>query len=198
MKLNQTITVQPPKYSDNEGAIVTPDPIIVSDLIITYIDSPYQKNISAQILYFPIPLKLWQGVEYDNVGDWTQKQAEDRVRALLGDKPEIVLRSLFPPTLEEYPNGPGSILSKMLSKIGIKSTPNCACKRHAINMNINGPDWCEQNVDTIVGWLRVEAQNRKLPFLDLPAKILILKAVAKSRKLLMENNNDSIKSAYNN
>ena len=187
MKLNSTIKIQPPKFTNNEGVIVTPDPIIISDLNISYIDNSYNKIVNAQILYFPMPLKLWQGVDYDNIGNWTQTQAEDRVKALLGDKPEIVLRSLFPPTLEDQPNGPGSILSKMLNKIGIKSTPNCACKRHAINMNINGPDWCEQNVDTIVGWLKTEAQNRNLPFLELPAKILVLKAVSKSRKLLTEN-----------
>lgn len=184
MKLAKTITIQPPKFTNNENRIVTPEPLIISELLITYIDSPYQKLVNAQILNFPMPLKLWYGNEYDSIGDWTQVQAEQRVISLLGDKPERILRLLFPPTLEDQPNGPGSILSKMLNKIGIKSTPNCACKRHAINMNINGSDWCERNIDTIVGWLKVEAQNRKLPFFELPAKMLILRAIFKSRKLL--------------
>ena len=67
---------------------------------------------------------------------------------------------MFPPTLESVPNGAGSILSGMISAMGIKSTPNCSCKRHALEMNTNGPDWCEENLGTILDWLNEEAQKR--------------------------------------
>lgn len=89
-----------------------------------------------------------------------------------------------PQTLEDSPNGPGTILSKMLSKIGIKSTPNCSCRRRAVEMNNRGPDWCAENIDTIVGWLREEAEKRKLPFVDLAGKLLIQRAIKVSRKAL--------------
>jgi hypothetical protein len=89
-----------------------------------------------------------------------------------------------PQTLEDFPNGPGTILSKMLTKIGIHSTPNCSCRRRAIEMNARGPDWCADNIDTIVGWLREESERRKLPFIDFAGKLLIQRAVKVSRKAL--------------
>ena len=51
-------------------------------------------------------------------------------------------------------------------------------------MNKNGNDWCEQNIDTVVGWLRDEAKRRNLPFLDAVGKLLVSRAIKKSRKLL--------------
>lgn len=89
-----------------------------------------------------------------------------------------------PQTLEDFPNGPGTILSKMLSKIGIHSTPNCSCRRRAMEMNTRGPDWCAENIDTIVGWLREESERRKLPFVDFAGKLLIQRAIKVSRKAL--------------
>lgn len=89
-----------------------------------------------------------------------------------------------PQTLEDYPNGPGTMLSKMLSKIGINSTPNCSCRRRAMEMNTRGPDWCAENIDTIVGWLREESEKRKLPFVDFAGKLLIQRAIKLSRKAL--------------
>ena len=89
-----------------------------------------------------------------------------------------------PQTLEDFPNGPGTILSKMLSKIGIHSTPNCSCRRRAMEMNTRGPDWCAENIDTIVGWLREESEKRKLPFVDFAGKLLIQRAIKVSRKAL--------------
>lgn len=91
-----------------------------------------------------------------------------------------------PPTLEDFPNGPGTILSKMLAKIGIKSTPNCSCRRRAMEMNNRGPDWCSENIDTIVGWLREESEKRKLPFVDFAGRLLIQRAVKMSKKALKQ------------
>ncbi len=100
-------------------------------------------------------------------------------------KPNVIPAPNPPPaTLEDFPNGPGTILSKMLSKIGIKSTPNCSCRRRAMEMNNKGPDWCAENIDTIVGWLREESEKRKLPFVDFAGKLLIQRAIKISRKNL--------------
>lgn len=89
-----------------------------------------------------------------------------------------------PQTLEDFPNGPGTVLSKMLAKVGIKSSPNCSCRRRAMEMNTRGPDWCAENMDTIVGWLREESEKRKLPFVDFAGKLLIQRAIKVSRKAL--------------
>jgi hypothetical protein len=44
------------------------------------------------------------------------------------------------------------------------------------------PGWCEANLDEIVGWLREEATKRSLPFLDLPARLLVRRAISNARR----------------
>lgn len=77
--------------------------------------------------------------------------------------------------------GPGAFLTKILAQLGIKSGPACACKARAIEMDCRGCDWCEENIDTIVGWLREEATKRKLPFVDFAGKLLVKRAIKLAR-----------------
>jgi len=59
-------------------------------------DNPKDKTIIAQV--YPLDsvnesviqgqvrfLTLWEGTEYDNIGNWTQQQANDRIIELLTD-----------------------------------------------------------------------------------------------------------------
>jgi hypothetical protein len=78
--------------------------------------------------------------------------------------------------------GPGAELRKLLSRIGITAAPNCSCQRHANEMDARGCDWCEDNLDTIVGWLREEATKRGLPFLDAAGRILVRRAISNARR----------------
>jgi len=80
------------------------------------------------------------------------------------------------------PAGAGTQLKKLLSKIGIKSTENCSCNTRAKLMNANGIEWCEQNVKEIVGWLKEEAAKRSMPFLSLPAKIVVQHAIKMAKR----------------
>jgi hypothetical protein len=93
--------------------------------------------------------------------------------------------------VKNKPDGPGTYLKKYLSKIGITSTPTCSCNAKAAHMDKAGIEWCETNIDTIVGWLREEAEKRKLPFFDWPAKMLVQKAInsAKRAKITYEKEN---------
>jgi hypothetical protein len=184
MKLNNSITIQPPPYSDNSGKVINPPPIVLEDLKVIFNDNTFNKVVNAQIIGLPIFVPLWNNTEYDSIGDWTQAQAEAKLTQLLGDDPAKYLRSLFPKTLEEHPNQPGTVLSKMIKSLGIGMTDSCSCKRHALEMNDKGNDWCEQNIDTIVGWLREEAKRRNLPFIDAIGKLMVSRAIKKSRKLL--------------
>jgi hypothetical protein len=74
-------------------------------------------------------------------------------------------------------SGAGTELKKLLNKIGIKASPTCSCNKRAISMDKNGIQWCEDNIDTIVGWLKEEATKRKLPFIEYAAKMLIKRAI---------------------
>jgi hypothetical protein len=184
MKLDSRVTITPPPYSDNVGKITTPEPLIFDELRVSYLDTPFTKTLIARIDKIPNSITLYSGKEYQDIGDWTQAQAEAKLKQQLGDDIAKTLRSLFPKTMEEDPNGPGTVLSKMIKSLGIVMSDSCSCRRHALEMNAKGNDWCEQNIDTIVGWLRDEAKRRSLPFVDMIGKIMVNRAIKKSRKLL--------------
>lgn len=83
---------------------------------------------------------------------------------------------------ESEQQGAGTELKKLLSKIGIVAKPGCSCNRRAKSMNENGIEWCEQNVATIVSWLREEATRRKLPFVDAAGTLLVRRAIANAKR----------------
>lgn len=184
MKLIEQIIIYPPPHSDANGNVITPAPIVLDELKITLLDNISNKTIHAQIFGIPSLILLFSGQEYDNLGDWSRQQVLDKLTEKFGDNIAKFLRSLFPKTLEENPNHPGTVLSKMIKTLGIKMTDSCSCRRHALEMNDKGNDWCEQNMDTVVGWLREEANRRKLPFIDAIGKLMVGRAIKKSRKLL--------------
>lgn len=51
-------------------------------------------------------------------------------------------------------------------------------------MNEMGDQWCEENIDTIVDWLREAAAERGLPFMATPARLLVKRAIHNARKKL--------------
>lgn len=77
----------------------------------------------------------------------------------------------------------GTELAKLLSRLGINAEEKgCKCKSRAAHMDARGCDWCEANIDTIVGWLREEATKRGLPFVDIAGRFLVRRAIANARK----------------
>jgi len=79
-------------------------------------------------------------------------------------------------------HGPGTELKKLLSRVGITASPDCSCNARARTMDEKGCDWCEANLDEIVGWLREEAAKRGLPFIDLAGRMLVRRAIANARR----------------
>jgi hypothetical protein len=79
-------------------------------------------------------------------------------------------------------SGPGTELKKVLGRIGITAKSTCSCNARARQMDALGSEWCEANLNTIVGWLREEAAKRGLPFLDAVGKLLVRRAISNSRK----------------
>jgi hypothetical protein len=78
--------------------------------------------------------------------------------------------------------GVGTELKKLLKIVGITASPTCSCNARAKTMNENGIQWCEDNKDTILGWLEEEANKRNLPFSSYLATILINFAIKKAKK----------------
>ena len=77
-------------------------------------------------------------------------------------------------------------LSLLLTKFGIHSQANCSCNKRAVEMDKKGNDWVEENMNTVVGWLKKKLEKR-LPFLkDNRGKILVKKLLlilGKSKQL---------------
>jgi hypothetical protein len=80
----------------------------------------------------------------------------------------------------------GSELKRLLAGWPFRITPDsgCQCNAMAASMDARGCDWCEQNTDEIVGWLRREAGRRGIPFLDAAGKILVRLAIRNARRNL--------------
>lgn len=78
--------------------------------------------------------------------------------------------------------GPGTELTTLLSKWGIRERPDCPCKSHAAQMDRWGPDRCEERLETILSWLREEARRRRLPFSRLAAGALVRLAIRRARR----------------
>jgi hypothetical protein len=55
--------------------------------------------------------------------------------------------------------GPGIELKKLLDKFGFKPAKNCKCDQHILEMNQRGVEWCSENIETIIGWLKEEASR---------------------------------------
>jgi hypothetical protein len=78
--------------------------------------------------------------------------------------------------------GPGTELKKLLGKLGINATPSCGCNKHAAEMDAKGPDWCEDNIVTICGWLKEEADKQHLPFSARVAALIVWRAIGNARR----------------
>lgn len=185
MKLNKTIILQPTPYRDDKDHIIIPDKIETDTLDVSYIVRKNTNMAYAQITGIPGVLVLT--TSENNISDITIQQLEDMLVKKLSGDTQAILQNLFPKSLDSDPNGPGSILSNMLSFIGISSSPTCTCKQRAIEMNEKGNDWCEQNLETIIGWLKEESIKRKLPFIDGVARVIVKRAINVSRKLKAKN-----------
>tara|TARA_B100002019_G_scaffold290471_1_gene308249 strand:+ start:2614 stop:3189 length:576 start_codon:yes stop_codon:yes gene_type:complete len=190
MKLDKPVQLRQEPFTDPKGNLQQPDPFTLEELQITYWDQPWTKQIGVQIMRVPTQVTLFAGEAYDALGDNRSLSLfQTKLKELMGENPQAYLQNLFPKTLESDPDGPGAILAGMISAMGIKSTPNCSCKRHALEMNNNGPDWCEENLGTILDWLNEEAQKRNLPFVRTVAKLMVQRAINKSRRLKKKKQN---------
>jgi hypothetical protein len=79
--------------------------------------------------------------------------------------------------------GPGTELKAILKDwLGIQAGPNCSCNARARQMDEWGPDICEQNLPTIVGWLEEQAKARNLPFVRFAGEQAVKLAIRRARK----------------
>lgn len=102
--------------------------------------------------------------------------------AEVSDTHAMLLPEAYAALTEKYRTGPGTELKAMLKTIGITASPGCSCNKRAQVMDRHGPDWCEEHIDEISGWLEEEAKKRKLPYVHAAGKMLIRLAIRRARK----------------
>lgn len=75
----------------------------------------------------------------------------------------------------------GTALKKLLGHLGIYPSDSCSCNSRAKYMDEMGCQWCEDNIEEIVGWLKDEAHTRGLPFWDVVGTNLVKMSIRKAR-----------------
>jgi hypothetical protein len=108
-------------------------------------------------------------------GQWMRCDTLDRPLSASQEPPRAVVTAV-------PGQGPGTELKRILAFWGIVATPSCACHARADEMDARGPDWCEANQPTILGWLREESQRRRLPFAEVIARRWVRQAIKRARK----------------
>jgi hypothetical protein len=91
------------------------------------------------------------------------------------------------PSAHKMATGVGTELKKLLSMLGIKTTPDCSCNTRARIMNEKGINWVKQNQELIISWMREEAAKRKLPFFKLAAQKILSIAISRAEKKQVKN-----------
>ena len=134
----------------------------LSDVMDCVVEQISDKEWTIDIMHPKYPRDFHPSIP--NGLDYTSKLAEAAIR------------------INDELGGAGTELKKMLSMFGIKANANCSCNKKTILMNSKGIQWCKDNVDTIVGWLRAEAKRRKLPFADFLGRKLVKMAIKKAEK----------------
>lgn len=152
-----TVTTQ------NPGTTATTQTTATSTTIggTTLNPTPLTPNFGVDPIYDPDPNNL--------AANWTFNEL---------DRPEPEAASLPP----EIQGGVGTELKKLLSYIGITASPTCSCNTRARIMDENGIEWCKDNIDTIVGWLREEAEKRHLPFFNYIGYKIVQLAIIRAEK----------------
>ena len=136
----------------------------------------------------------WCMQNFDKLVKWVEKN-RDRLSLALekGSAKKLVYTAVWsaknevPPTIKKSPlyemkNGPGTELKIILSRFGFRPSRNCKCDKRAVIMDERGETWCEDNIETIVGWLKEEATIRHLLFNKALGRMLIKRAIRNSRK----------------
>jgi hypothetical protein len=101
---------------------------------------------------------------------------------VLKDADYYMLRAKYSGDVDPVHRGPGTELHKLLAKFGIHMASGCACRARMTQMNKWGIAGCEQNVETIVEWMKEEAAKRKLPYLNTVGRILVRRAISNARR----------------
>jgi hypothetical protein len=78
--------------------------------------------------------------------------------------------------------GPGTELKKLISWFYSPDKKKCKCASRIAKMNAWGPDKCEENIDTILRWLKHSATINSVIYVESAVRLLVQLAIRRARK----------------
>jgi hypothetical protein len=85
-------------------------------------------------------------------------------------------------TFDPYSDGPGTELQKLISWFYSHENKRCKCATRIAKMNAWGPDKCEENMDTILRWLKHSAKINSVIYVESAVRLLVQLAIRRARK----------------
>jgi hypothetical protein len=67
------------KLKLNAPVVVVQEQKVAEITVVRIVDLPGQRIVRAFVAELPQPIVLWEGDDYDKIGNWTQEQANDRI-----------------------------------------------------------------------------------------------------------------------
>ena len=98
------------------------------------------------------------------------------------DADYYALRDKYSGDVDPIVRGVGTELHKLLARFGFHMKKGCGCKARMVQMNKWGCGGCEENMETILEWLKEEAAKRRVPFVKPFGRLLVTRAIANARK----------------
>lgn len=102
------------------------------------------------------------------------------------ERPEVEIKP-WPPTNDKGEVcGVGQEIKKLLAMLGIEASANCACNGEALRLDAEGPDLCQENIESILDWMHAQAVQRQLEkFFFRPAvRMTVQLAIRRARKAI--------------
>jgi len=124
---------------------------------------------------------------YFQVWEEGKGPGQGHLQERLQEQPVVEQRSVAPSRTMMI--GPGTELRRLLHSLGIHEKTGCQCNKRAKMMDENGPQWCRENMETILDWLRQEARKRNIPWvlgMDRLAKYAVMKAIHNAERKMKE------------
>jgi hypothetical protein len=151
----------------------------------------YRHIVPEQACRFKAADDVWT---CENCGIKISAKLSHGIPFVICRKPQAFVRGMVPvqessgqpwssvPRVNRTAGGVGTELTKLLGRLGITHKSGCSCGARAASLDLMGPDAAENQIDTIVGWMRDEAKKRNLPFLDAAGRLLVQRAIKNARK----------------
>lgn len=95
MNLPQPVQITMSAYVDHNGKSIPSRTFTISQVFPLIIDDHMGKTCRVMLRPGIKPMIVWQGEDYDNAGDYTQQQLEDRILEILGDDAQEKIQALY-------------------------------------------------------------------------------------------------------